>query len=94
MEKHRTPPGNCLNQADSKIYIAPMDGFETYLKAALIKKNVPVSVVADQDTTTLNNPFSCPKNGEHLHPHQLLTRPTSSSAQGVSLWPHNLSGTG
>jgi hypothetical protein len=35
--------------AGSKVYIAPMDGFETYLKAALEKKGVPVVVVEDKD---------------------------------------------
>jgi hypothetical protein len=31
--------------AGSKVYIAPMDGFETYLKAALETKKVPLVVV-------------------------------------------------
>jgi len=35
--------------AGSKVYIAPMDGFETYLKAALEKKEVPLVVVEDKD---------------------------------------------
>lgn len=34
---------------NSKVYIAPMDGFETYLAAALRKKEVPVLIVADKD---------------------------------------------
>ena len=34
--------------AGSKIYVAPMEGFETYLIAALDKKKVPVVVVADK----------------------------------------------
>jgi len=29
----------------AKIYLAPMDGFETYLKEAIAKKKVPVEVV-------------------------------------------------
>ncbi len=29
----------------SKVYIAPMDGFETHLKAAIEKKKVPLTVV-------------------------------------------------
>jgi hypothetical protein len=33
----------------SKVYIAPMDGFETFLKAALVKKEVPVVIVEDKD---------------------------------------------
>lgn len=34
---------------DSKVYIAPMNGFETYLAAALRKKNVPLVIVADEN---------------------------------------------
>jgi hypothetical protein len=36
------PPG-------SKIYIAPMGGFETYVKAAIEKKKVPVVIVEQRD---------------------------------------------
>jgi hypothetical protein len=32
----------------AKVYVAPMDGFETYLKEAISKKNVPVEVVDDK----------------------------------------------
>jgi hypothetical protein len=32
----------------SKVYVAPMDGFETYLKTALEKKKVPVTVVENK----------------------------------------------
>lgn len=35
--------------AGSKVYIAPMDGFETFLKAALEEKKVPLVVVEDKD---------------------------------------------
>jgi len=35
--------------AGSKVYVAPMDGFETFLKAALEKKEVPLVVVEDKD---------------------------------------------
>jgi len=35
--------------AGSKVYIAPMDGFETFLKAALEEKKVPLLVVEDKD---------------------------------------------
>ncbi len=35
--------------AGSKIYIEAGDGFDTYLSAALQKKHVPVSVVADKE---------------------------------------------
>jgi hypothetical protein len=35
--------------AGSKIYITPMDGFETFLKAALDKKEVPLVIVEDKE---------------------------------------------
>ena len=35
--------------AGSKIYVAPGDGFDTFLAAALNKKRVPVTVVADKE---------------------------------------------
>jgi hypothetical protein len=35
--------------AGSKIYVAPGDGFDTFLAAAITKKKVPVTVVADKD---------------------------------------------
>lgn len=34
---------------NSRIYIAPMDGFETYLAAAFRNKGVPVLIVTDRD---------------------------------------------
>jgi hypothetical protein len=33
----------------AKVFIAPMEGFETYLSAALMKKEVPLSIVASKD---------------------------------------------
>ena len=33
----------------SKIYIAPMGGFENYVTAGIVKKSVPVRVVADRE---------------------------------------------
>lgn len=35
--------------AGSKVYIAPMDGFETFLKAALEEKKVPLVIVEDKE---------------------------------------------
>ncbi len=35
--------------AGSKVYVAPMDGFETFLKAALIKKEVPLVLVEKKE---------------------------------------------
>lgn len=42
LPQHRIPAG-------SKVYIAPMDGFETYLKAAITKKKVPFEIVEQRD---------------------------------------------
>jgi hypothetical protein len=36
-------------KSGSTIYIEPMDGYETYLTAALMKKHVPLVVVTDKD---------------------------------------------
>jgi hypothetical protein len=33
----------------AKVYIAPMEGFETYLSAAIMKKEVPLSIVSNKD---------------------------------------------
>lgn len=33
---------------NAKVFISPMDGFETYLKAAIAKKKVPVEIVEDK----------------------------------------------
>lgn len=35
--------------AGAKVYVAPMDGFETYLKAALAKKEVPLVIVEKKE---------------------------------------------
>ena len=36
-------------KSGSTIYIGPIDGYETYLAAAIVKKHVPLVVVADKD---------------------------------------------
>lgn len=36
-------------QSGAKIFVAPMGGFENYVTAGIMKKNVPVVVVADRD---------------------------------------------
>ncbi len=33
----------------SKLFIEPMDGFDTYLSAAILKKKVPVTIVDNKD---------------------------------------------
>ena len=35
--------------ANSKVYIHPMDGFETYVTAALQKKKIPLLIVANRE---------------------------------------------
>jgi hypothetical protein len=47
--------------AGSTVYIEPMDGFENYLTAAIQKKKVQVSVVADRDAAD----FIIKGNAEH-----------------------------
>ncbi|MGH9948492.1 MAG: hypothetical protein ACRD6X_15040 [Pyrinomonadaceae bacterium] len=34
---------------NSKVFIAPVDGFETYMAAAIAKKKVPLIIVTDRD---------------------------------------------
>ena len=36
-------------KSGSTIFIEPMDGYETYLAAAIVKKHVPLAVVLDRD---------------------------------------------
>ena len=36
-------------ESGSKIFVAPMGGFENYITAGIIKKSLPVVVVADRD---------------------------------------------
>src|SRR5271168_2168808 len=38
--------------AQTKIYIRPDNGFETYVSAALTKKQVPIVVVSEEDAAT------------------------------------------
>jgi hypothetical protein len=42
-------PADTRIPRDSRIYIAPMDGFEIYLAAALRKKEVPLTMVVDRN---------------------------------------------
>jgi len=44
-----TPPANKKIPANSKVYLAPMGGFEEDLKAAIQSKKVPVVLVTDKD---------------------------------------------
>src|SRR5260370_10957803 len=36
-------------QQGAKVFIAPMSGFETYIKAAIQKKNLPLAIVEKRD---------------------------------------------
>jgi len=46
---NHTPVNGLKIPAGSKIYVAPMAGFENYVVAGIMKKKVPVSIVADRD---------------------------------------------
>ena len=48
-EAAKTPQTNKKIPANSKVFIAPMGGFEDDLKAAIQSKKVPVVLVADKD---------------------------------------------
>jgi hypothetical protein len=43
-----SPSGATHIAPGSKLFIEPMDGFDTYLSAAILKKKVPVMVVDDR----------------------------------------------
>jgi hypothetical protein len=42
-------PADTKIPRNSRVYIAPMEGFETYLAAALRKKEVPLVIVTERD---------------------------------------------
>lgn len=42
-------PADTRIPRNSKVYIAPIDGFEQYLAAAFHKKEVPLTIVTDRD---------------------------------------------
>lgn len=44
-----TPVAAVRIPSGSKIYVAPMGGFESYIVAGIMKKKVPVSIVADRE---------------------------------------------
>jgi hypothetical protein len=44
-----TPVNGIKIPSGSKIYVAPMGGFESYIVAGIMKKKVPVAVVADRE---------------------------------------------
>jgi len=46
---NHTPVNGLKIPSGSKIYVAPMAGFESYVVAGIMKKKVPVSIVADRD---------------------------------------------
>lgn len=48
-EAAKAPETNKKVAANSKVFIAPMGGFEDDLKTAIQKKNVPVVLVTDKD---------------------------------------------
>ena len=46
---NHTPVSGLKIPSGSKIYVAPMAGFESYVVAGIMKKKVPVSIVNDRD---------------------------------------------
>ena len=46
---NHTPVNGLKIPSGSKIYVAPMAGFESYVVAGIMKKKVPVSIVADRE---------------------------------------------
>ena len=46
---NHTPINAIKIPAGSRIYVAPMAGFENYVVAGIMKKKVPVSIVADRE---------------------------------------------
>jgi hypothetical protein len=46
---NHTPVSGIKIPSGSRIYVAPMGGFESYVVAGIMKKKVPVSIVADRD---------------------------------------------
>ncbi|HXA85380.1 MAG TPA: hypothetical protein VNZ47_09910 [Candidatus Dormibacteraeota bacterium] len=46
---NHTPVSGIKIPSGSKIYVAPMGGFESYVVAGIMKKKVPVSIVADRE---------------------------------------------
>lgn len=47
--KASTPVSSAKIPSGSKVYVAPMGGFENYVIAGMLKKKVPVTIVADRD---------------------------------------------
>lgn len=48
-QPQQAQPTNQKIAAGSKVYVASMDGFETYLKAAIVNKHVPMELVEQRD---------------------------------------------
>jgi len=48
-KKPSPPISSAKIPSGSKVYVAPMGGFENYVIAGILKKKVPVSIVADRD---------------------------------------------
>jgi hypothetical protein len=44
-----TPVNGIKIPSGSRVYVAPMGGFESYIVAGIMKKKVPVAIVADRD---------------------------------------------
>jgi hypothetical protein len=82
-------------KSGSTIYIGPMDGYETYLAAAIVKKHVPLVVVADKDKadyivrstvnhTTPSQPAVVVSNS-NVNNSNVTTRSSSGGGYGAAL---------
>lgn len=87
-------------KSGSTIYIEPMDGYETYLAAAIVKKHVPLVVVADKDKadyivrstvnhTTPSQPVvvvsNSNVNNNNVNNSNVTTRSSSGGGYGAAL---------
>ena len=73
---------------DSKVYIAPADGFEQYLAAAFRKKSVPLLIVTDRDAADFEITATHdkePASWARIYVWGLLQGTASASIQVVNL---------
>jgi hypothetical protein len=82
-----TDPTDTRIPRNSKVYMAPMDGFEQYLAAAFRKKSVPLLIVVDRDQADFEITGTHEKN-EAVWANSIFLRPlpsVSASIQVVNL---------
>jgi hypothetical protein len=84
----RNDPPDMRIPRNSKVYIAPADGFEQYLAAAFRKKSVPLLIVADRDAADFEISATHdkqPANWARIYVWGLLQGSASASIQVVNL---------